>query len=315
MKQLKDLKEEILKKEILNFYVFYGEDFGLRKHYINAIKLYFDRVVVLDDYKNLSNNKGFSLLKTKTLYIIYNCEEITKLSIEQINGFIKKIQDDCVILDFESSYEDSNLFSNFGSYITYFPTVNDNIGMEFVDSEVNLILNSKKSLAYSCYNNYNSILLETDKIKNYSQFTGINEEQAFEVLDRSNQFNIRYDNYDNDLLVNDILTNNRQRFGYWCNLIETKYQNEFWYNLYRTVNDFLIAYYVQKYGKYKGSSKAYELGLPWNRTKVIRELNICYDADDLLYYVGELTDIDFKVKTGKLVSEDVFNYFVFILLT
>ena len=37
MKNLKDLKEDILANKINKFYVFYGEDFGLRKHYIDYL--------------------------------------------------------------------------------------------------------------------------------------------------------------------------------------------------------------------------------------------------------------------------------------
>ena len=35
MTPLKELKENILNNNIQNFYVFYGEDSGLRKHYID----------------------------------------------------------------------------------------------------------------------------------------------------------------------------------------------------------------------------------------------------------------------------------------
>ena len=47
MKQLKDLKEEILANNIKNFYVFYGQDFGLRQHYIHKIGSYYDKIKVL----------------------------------------------------------------------------------------------------------------------------------------------------------------------------------------------------------------------------------------------------------------------------
>lgn len=62
-----------------------------------------------------------------------------------------------------------------------------------------------------------------------------------------------------------------------------------------------------------GSSEAYKLGLSWNRAKVIRDLNIYYDENDLLYFISELSDIDFKVKTGKLKQDDIFNYFVYTI--
>lgn len=314
MKQLKDLKKEILNNEFNNFYVFYGEDFGLRKHYIDAIKKNYDRVVVLDDYVGISQNKGFSLIITKTLFIIYNCDSFCNLSTEQINGFIKKIQSDCVIFDFENARENSNLFKEFENYITYFPLVNDNIGSEFVRSEVDLILNNNRNLAFNCFNNYNTIKLESDKIKNYAEYKSISDEQAYEVLYNNQQLAKRYDEYNNDMLVNDLLIGNSNNLAYWDSLIKEKYSQEFWYNLSKTINDFLIAYLVQRYGKYPGSSKAYELGLPWNRAKVIRELSIPYDANTLLYYTAEIANTDYMIKVGKLRQEDLFNYIVYTIM-
>ena len=41
MKKLEDLKKELLDNKVNKFYVFYGEDFGIRKHYINKISTYF----------------------------------------------------------------------------------------------------------------------------------------------------------------------------------------------------------------------------------------------------------------------------------
>ena len=42
MKNLKDLKEEIINKQFQHFYVFYGEDYGLRDHYIKEIAKQFN---------------------------------------------------------------------------------------------------------------------------------------------------------------------------------------------------------------------------------------------------------------------------------
>ena len=259
MKQLKDLKEEILNNKFNNFYIFYGEDYGLRKHYIDAIAKHYDGLVVLDDYVELSNSKGSALIITKTLYLIYDCSEICNLTVEQIEGFIKKLKYDCVILDFETLSDKTNLFRNFGDYITYFPLVEDKIGFEFVQSEVSLIRKSSENLALNCSNNYNSILLETDKIKQYSNAKEINQQQAYDVLNMNKQLIIKPENYDNDLIINDLLLYNSSKFAYWEQLITCNYVDEFWYNLGRTTNDFLIAYFIAKLGKWDGGKAAYTI--------------------------------------------------------
>ena len=41
MKKIEDLKRDILEGKLEHFYVFYGEDYGIRKHYIDKIKTFF----------------------------------------------------------------------------------------------------------------------------------------------------------------------------------------------------------------------------------------------------------------------------------
>ena len=314
MKKLKDLKDEFLNDKFNNFYVFYGEDFGLRKHYINAVKQKYKRVIVLDNYEDISNNKGSALIVTKTLFIIYECKDFCDLSTDKIKHFMRKIGDDCVIFDFEVAYEKSNLFKDFSDYITYFPLVNEKIGQEFVKSEVIVSQKSTEDIAYNCYNDYNEIVLETDKIKSLANEKQINSQQAYEILLCNKQLNLRVAEYDNDLIVNDLLTYNFKQFSYWEDLLNKSYTQEFWYNLIRTTNDYLIAYYLKQYGKWDGGKKAYEYGLSWSRIKVIRELRLPYDSKTYLYFAYELSEIDYKVKTGVIKPEDVYNYFVYTIL-
>lgn len=315
MKQLKDLKADILDNKFNNFYVFYGEDWGLRKHYINGISKQFQRVLLLDDFNSIADNRGTSsLFKTKTLFVLYNCPDFCNLTSEKLRGFMRKIQNDCVIVDLDEPYEKSNLFKEYQDNITYFPRVNDNIGSEFVKSEVNLISKDITKLTYNCLNDYNEILLETDKIKNYSESKNISMQQAYEILLASGQMNVKLEAYNNDEIVNDLLLNNSKRFGYWEEFIKSNYVDEFWYNISRTTNDYLIAYYISKYGKWDGGKYAYDNGLSWYRIKTIRDLALPYDCSTYLYYAYQLSDIDFKVKTGKIQKEDLFNYLLYTIL-
>lgn len=326
MKKLQDLKQEILNGKINNFYVFYGEDYGLRQHYINAIAQNYTKIVYIQNYLDFSDQAGSSLLPTKYLYLIYNCIDFCTLTIDQINKFKQKILDNCVIFDFDSEQEQTTLFKeeSFKNNITYFPLVNDNIGLEFVLSEINLNTTMAKNLAYNCQNNYNDILLETNKIKNYAEGKKINISQAYESLDTNKQLITKLDDYNNDLLVEDLLTCNSKNFIYWETLIKQHTdiysklkqdkENKFLANLTKTVNDFIIAYLLKRYGKYDGGSIAYNNKLSWTRTKRLRELKIPYSADDLFYFIYELCDLNYKVRMGKINESDAFNYFVYSVL-
>ena len=46
MRKLEDLKSSLLKDEVDKFYVFYGDDFGIRKHYIEKLGSYFSKIFI-----------------------------------------------------------------------------------------------------------------------------------------------------------------------------------------------------------------------------------------------------------------------------
>ena len=126
--------------------------------------------------------------------------------------------------------------------------------------------------------------------------------------------NYRYDKFNCDLLMNDLLTRNLKNYSYWLETMNNVYKDQFWIMLNKIMNDLLIAYLVKRYGKYDGSSKAYNLGLSWGRAKTIREFNIPYESEYILYLINELTNLDYNVKTGKMQQEDIFNYYVCLFM-
>lgn len=72
MKQLKDLKEEIIKNQINPLYIFYGEDYGLRHHYIQKLKESFQDVQIVNKADDISQaSTGIGLFKIHRLYIIH----------------------------------------------------------------------------------------------------------------------------------------------------------------------------------------------------------------------------------------------------
>lgn len=315
MLNLKDLKENILSNKIDNFYIFYGEDFGLRKHYIDKLKTYFDTFQLVYNIKDLQiSQNGNGLFKMNTLYIVPGDDDFAKQNKSQLNTFVKRIGTDCVVLDYEDELPNSTLFQEYQDHITYFPVVKDNIAYEFIDSEVSLIDKSKKELAENCKNNYNAICIESDKIKNYAKSKNINEQLAYETLDIKQQLLYEYPPFNSNFLMNDILQGDFSNLVFWKQLINNKYYADFWKSLDRIYNDYIIAYLVKEYGKYDGSSKAYQLKFNWGRTKEIREFNIPYSSNYILDTVNRLCELDFKVKCGLVDSTKVFDYFISIII-
>lgn len=309
MKKLQDLKQEILDGKINNFYVFYGEDYGIRKHYIDKLSTFFKQTLVLDSCEDVINmTVSKSLFNIKKLVIIYGDMVFPKNSHRVIETFIKRLNDFCVVLVYETPLSNTTLFKDFSEYITYFPVVEKNIAIEFVDSELNLLQTNKEKLAKNCENNYNNILLESDKIKNYAQAKNMTDENAYEELDVKEQLLEDYDEFNVNLFMNDILTGMTKNIPYWVDIVKNKYADKFYYSLTFMFYDLLIAYLIKKYGRQEGGRRAYNYGLPWKRIKDIRDLDIVYDSDVLLDITYSLSKIDIEVKSGRLQKDKVIDY-------
>lgn len=311
MKKLQDLKQEILDGQINNFYVFYGEDYGIRKHYINKLSTFFKQTIVVDSCEDVVNmTVSKNLFHIKKLVIIYGDMTFPKNSHRAIETFIKRLVDYCVILVYETALPNTTLFKDFSDYITYFPVVENNIAVEFVDGELNLLQSNKEQLAKNCSNNYNNILLESDKIKNYAQVKEMTEENAYEELEIKNQLLEEYDDFNVSLFMCDILTGVTENIPYWVTVVKTKCIDKFYYSLTYMFYDLLIAFLIRRYGRQEGGRRAYNYGLPWKRIKEIRELNIVYTADVLLDIAYNIAGIDNEVKTGKLQKENIIDYII-----
>lgn len=314
MKSLQDLKQEILDGKINNFYVFFGEDYGLRHHYINKLSQSFNKVRVLDSYQQVQQStSGVGLFKTHDLLIVYNDETFAKLNELSLTRFIDRIKDDTIIMVYETELVNTNLFKHFSNYITQFPTVKDNIAQEFVESELNLTLHSKVEMAYNCNNNYNTILIESDKVKNYSKAQNISQQTAYNDLSNLGQLCIKYPQYRVDDLMDDVLSKNNQSMTYWYQVITDIYSDQFWMLLNYVFINYLIAYFIVRYGRWEGSTRAYNCKLPWYRIKQLRDRQIPYTFDELLYKANMVAELDEDVKFNRIQQEDAFNRFLCLI--
>ena len=313
MKKLEELKKEILDGKLNKFYVFYGEDYGIRKHYIDKISTYFpNKIKRYDTCDALSNNTIVAnLFSTNELALVYNDMDFAKKNKQYITTFIQRLRDYTLILVYEEALPTSTLFKEFSEYITYFPTVQTNIAKEFVDSEISLLNEEKEDLVYDCKNNYNNILLESDKIRNYAQSLNMSVENAFVSLTQKRQLLRELEPFNCNIFMNNILTGNYTQLAYWINIVKKQDIDKFYMSLGSIFSDYLIAYLIKKYGKWDGSNRAYQYKLPWGRAKVIRELDT---PDILLDNAYRVADMDFKVKTGQLSRENCIDYFISIVV-
>ena len=160
--------------------------------------------------------------------------------------------------------------------------MDDKISLQFVDSELSLNQKSKEELSGNCLKNYNNILSEADKIKSYAQAQNISEQATYDDLYNKGQLLYEYEDFHSYNLMNDLLKDNISSLSYWYNLVKTNFQEKFWIALENIIVDYLIACLVVQNGRYNEGNKAYDMGLPWLRIKMIRDFAIPYSANYLL---------------------------------
>lgn len=315
MRKIEDLKADLIAGKVDKFYVFYGEDFGIRKHYVNKLSTYFNKTQYLNgwtDVKGLVSAK--SLFKLHQLVILYNDMDFCSQPVANIKSFIDAINVKdytCLFIYDDDAFLKSTLLKECADYITEFQAVQSNIAVEFVDSEINLLDKSKEELAYNCNNLYSNILLDADKIRNYAQALGVSEQKAFEDLTIKNQLLVKQDEFQSDEFIEAVLTGNYTVLAYWYDIV-TSYDefDLFFRSTFRMFNDFLIAGLIKKYGTYDGGSRAFNYGLPWGRVKAIRELNLPFEYDYYFDCAFKVAEIDGLVKQGKVLQTNLVDYFI-----
>ena len=316
MKNLKTLKEEILNDNLQHFYVFYGPDYGLRNHYIREIAKRFHAPIKLlyETEPLIEQQTGVGLFRSNEVYVIYGDKEFAKKRPDVISTFIRKLRLEIVILCFDDEPVNTTLYKDFNDHITYFPIVQDNIAIQFIESELSLNEDSKESLRINCENNYNNILLEANKIKHYAQSKNISEQLAYDELYIQQQLIYKPPEFHSDLMMNDILKGNLRAMAFWYQLACLTFHEEFWIIMESVMQDLIIAYMMVKDGRITACNRAWDLHLRYDRAKTIRDFVIPYSADRLLEMIYEVAKIDLDVKMGKLEKVKVLDYFMCIII-
>lgn len=315
MKKLEDLKTDLLNDKVEKFYVFFGEDVGIRKHYIDKISTYFQQKITADDwYAVRPIVTAKSLFTIKQLILVYNDADFATQKYEEVKKFIDKLNGDftCIFVYDMIDFDKTPLFKNFEEYITEFQAVQTNIAKEFIESELDSLSDTdKEEMAFNCSNLYSNILLEADKIKQYQSAVNVSQQGAYESLKNKNQMLYREQAFSSNEFMNAVLQGNYLNVAYWCDIIMSDdTQDVFFKYLISMFYDFLIAGLCKKYGKFDGSSRAYEYKLSWGRAKTIRDLDLIFDAD--YYFTGayKVAEMDSLIKSGRLERNKMLDYFL-----
>ena len=310
MLRLEDLKQQLIDGKVNKLYIFFGEDYAIRKHYIHKIAESFDDILYFDTFDDCKSAGTTSTLFTvKKLFVIDSDEEFLSTDDSVVNGLLGKSESNCFVFIYNEDITKTQLFKSFESYVTKFPAVAENIAMEFIEDEVQLSEVERRNLAYECNNLYGNILLETDKIKRYSEAKNISNESAYTSLVAKKQMIDRLMSYDSDLFMEDYLSKNYRNYSVWIKIIENDISG-FVYSFNSMYRDLITGALIKQYGKWTGGEKAYSVGMFWGRIKLLRELDIKISFEKLYEKAYDLCCIESDYKNGYINSENLLTVFI-----
>ena len=190
---IQELQKQIIDKQLDNLYIFLGEEIAIQKIYINKMaEINHLEIQYIEEYKQIHNSlKVQDLFNTKKLYVILDDLDILKQDNIEINP-----NENIVIFKYNNLDKRSKFYKQFENRIIEFNKLSDEVLTKYIQKEIPLNNQNCKKLIDICNSNYNQILLEVDKIKNYKDLnmethTGmefIPKDTKFELLEKQGAF-------------------------------------------------------------------------------------------------------------------------------
>ena len=177
------LKDQIMKNQMLNFYIFTGEEIGIQHIYLNQMSKVIGLPIIRMDtvLEAYGKCKSISLLgKTRGFYVIRGDVEFTKQE-----KFYERIQseigDNLIVVIYEKL--DSRLkFGKFFKPCTVpFEKLATNVLISYIKKQ-NLSSKYAEKLSSNVAGSYDLSMRECEKIKNFSQARKITMDEAFNKL-------------------------------------------------------------------------------------------------------------------------------------
>lgn len=179
-----DLKDQIVKNNLGNFYIFVGEEIGIINIYLSAmsnkISLPITRADSVASIYSLCSSKSM-FGNTTGFYVIRDDKDFPKQ--EKVFETIQKdIGKNVIVLLYDKIDGRSKLNKAFKDNIVVFEKLAPNIMKSYIKKEVDLSEHNMDTLVELCSGNYDMCMLEVDKIKDYKSITLKSADECFAKL-------------------------------------------------------------------------------------------------------------------------------------
>ena len=303
-----ELQKSISEKDIKNLYIFTGEEYAILEIYINKVcnacslpSRSCDSVYQV--YKTLSTR---SILDNgKRIFVIREDKDfLTNESMWKDIRQKLKNKETIIIAKYSSIDARSKFSKEFANEITTFDRLSENVLSKYISKEVDLDDARKKKLIEICKGDYGRILLELDKIKNYSQATGITHRQSFDAFIEAHGFYVEPDGEVFDL-VDSIMTRDIRNIYHLLEESKRRDDNPLLVlSLLHTNAKNLLQ--VQIIGN--GGDVTKQTGLSGFQIKNAYKYTNKYSCEDLVRMIRYIKYCEKCVKNGMIPQEMVLDY-------
>lgn len=178
---VKEVKRQIKSGQLDRFYVFTGEEVEAQRIYINKIAEVTGRTVQrLDTVSDVVKFKG-GLLSTPRLFVVLNDMDFIKAE-KAWQNLEDVLKDKMLILQLSEVDKRKKFYKYFEQRIVTFNYIDADILYKYVQQKCRLSGDNSDELIRLCECNYGRLLLEMDKINQYSESTGKSVDESFEDL-------------------------------------------------------------------------------------------------------------------------------------
>ena len=191
---LMELKKDLSSKKLGKLYIFTGEEIAILRIYVKKLSnLFPGHTFEVDSLSNIvSRLKSNSLIHTeKSMYIIRDDKAV--LSAEKIWKSLKSgtfQNGNVIVLIYNNIDKRGKFYKEFADNIVHFEHLSKDVLHKYVAKECEISKDRASYLINICNNDYNMILLETDKIKNLAISLNISHNEAFDTCLDNNAFYI-----------------------------------------------------------------------------------------------------------------------------
>lgn len=296
---LQELQKQIIDNNFNDIYIFIGDEIAIQKIYINKIAETAGlELQYIEEFKQIYNKLSSNdILNTKKVYVIL--DDIDYIKQEKIWNEIKT-NGNIVIFKYNTLDKRSKFYKTFSNDLVEFNRLSDDVLTLYIKKQIPTLseLNCKK-LIDICNGSYNQILLELDKLQQYSDslddYTHYNNH--FEYLDSIGAFHKEVSDITFEFIEKVMLRDIESIYKLRLKLQQLNESNIKLLSL--LYNNFKTILLIQSC---KSSDICKTTGLQYYQVKYNKDKTNIYTIGELVYILKLIQRIEKGIKTG-LIDE------------